>query len=89
MAERTVVIESAHGLHARPAAYFTQLVAKSGIPVQISKQDGSAVDGSSILNVISLGLEKGDTVTLSATGSNADMILDELAGVLQGDLDVI
>ncbi|GLK17054.1 HPr family phosphocarrier protein [Herbiconiux flava] len=86
MAERTVELASKHGLHARPATLFTQTVAKSGLPVQISK-DGKAVNAASILGVISLGIEYGDTVTLVSDAPEADALLDELATLLATDLD--
>lgn len=87
MAERTVEMASKHGLHARPASLFTQAVAKSGLPVQISKGGGAAVNAASILGVISLGIEHGDTVTLSSDAPSADALLDELVALLGSDLD--
>ncbi|ARJ04618.1 HPr family phosphocarrier protein [Humibacter sp. BT305] len=86
MAERTVEIASTHGLHARPATIFTQTVAKSGIPVQLSKGEKS-VNAASILGVISLGVEHGDTLTLTSDAADADAVLDELAALLETDMD--
>lgn len=85
-AERTVEIASKHGLHARPATIFTQTVAKSGIPVQISKGERS-VNAASILGVISLGVEHGDTLTLTSEADSADAVLDELVALLSTDMD--
>ncbi|HEY8588015.1 MAG TPA: HPr family phosphocarrier protein, partial [Naasia sp.] len=64
MPERTVVVASAHGLHARPAAVFTQAAAKAGVPVQLTK-GARTVNAASILGVISLGIDHGDEVVLS------------------------
>jgi phosphocarrier protein len=86
MAERTVELASKHGLHARPATLFTQTVAKSGLPVQIAK-NGKSVNAASILGVISLGIEHGDTVTLVSDAPDSDALLDELATLLSTDLD--
>jgi phosphocarrier protein HPr len=86
MAERTVEIASTHGLHARPATIFTQTVAKSGIPVQLAKGEKS-VNAASILGVISLGVEHGDTLTLTSEADGADAVLDELVTLLQTDMD--
>ena len=41
MSERTVVVASSHGLHARPAALFTQTAAKAGLPMTIKKGERS------------------------------------------------
>jgi phosphocarrier protein HPr len=86
MPERTVTIASAHGLHARPASLFVQAVTGSGLPVQLAKGDKS-INAGSILGVISLGIEHGDEVTLSAEGDNAETVLDELATFLATDHD--
>jgi phosphocarrier protein HPr len=86
MPERTVTIASAHGLHARPASLFVQAVTGSGLPVQLVKGDKS-INAGSILGVISLGIEHGDEVTLSAEGDNAETVLDELAAFLATDHD--
>ena len=40
MAERTVTVESSHGLHARPAKLFVQAVQEKKIPVTIAVEGG-------------------------------------------------
>jgi phosphocarrier protein HPr len=87
MPERTVTIESAHGLHARPASLFTQAAAASGAQVTISKVGGTPVNAASILGVIALGLGHGDEVVLAAEGENADAALDQLSELLTTDHD--
>jgi phosphocarrier protein len=86
MATRTATIASGHGLHARPAALFVQAVNDSGLDVTIEK-DGRDAPAGSILGVISLAVNQGDTVTLSAEGDNADAVLDSLVAFLETDHD--
>lgn len=86
MTERRVIIASKHGLHARPAALFTQAAAASGLAVTVTKA-GKTVKAASILGVISLGVDRGDEVILSAEGANADAVLDELVALLSTDFD--
>lgn len=86
MAERTVQIASAHGLHARPASLFVQAATKAGTPVQLIKGDRS-VNAASILGVISLGIDHGDEVTLTADGDDAEAVLDLLVDLLVTDHD--
>lgn len=86
MSERTVVVASSHGLHARPAALFAQAVAEAGVPVKITKSDRT-VDAASILGVISLGIDHGDEVVLTADGEGADGALDALEAMLLEDHD--
>ena len=86
MPERTVVVASTHGLHARPAALFTQAAAKAGVPVQLTK-NGRTVNAASILGVISLGIDHGDEVLLHVEGEGSEDVLDELSGLLTTDHD--
>lgn len=86
-ATRTVVIGSAHGLHARPAKLFVQAAKDSGAPVTIAKGEGSPVNAASILGVIALAVNHGDEVTLSVDGEGAEHILDTLAALLSTDHD--
>lgn len=87
MPERTVVVASKVGLHARPAAVFVKAAAEQPARVQIRKGDGTPVDAASILAIMTLGVEHGDEVTLSADGDGADESLDALVSLLEIDLD--
>ena len=87
MSERTATVASAIGLHARPASLFSQAAARAGVIVTITSQDGKSVNAASILGVLSLGVEHGDTVTLTAEGDGADAALDSLVELLASDLD--
>ena len=87
MPERHVVVASAVGLHARPAALFTQAAARVPVPVTIAKVGGDPVDARSILLVLTLGVAHDDEVVLHAEGEGADEALDSLASLLAQDLD--
>ena len=84
---RTIRIGSSNGLHARPAKLFAQAAKDAGTPITVSKGAGAPVNAASILGVISLGAEKGDYVTVTADGDNADVVLDALAELLTTDHD--
>ncbi|WP_019816199.1 HPr family phosphocarrier protein, partial [Saccharomonospora saliphila] len=71
MAQRTVTVGSSVGLHARPAALFTQAAARQQVGVLIGKPGGEPVDARSILSVIGLGARGGDEVVLHADGPGA------------------
>jgi phosphocarrier protein HPr len=87
MPERTVTIASSVGLHARPASLFSQAAGKSGAKVTLTSPAGKSVNAASILGVLSLGIGHGDEVVLAAEGDNAEAALDELATLLETDLD--
>jgi phosphocarrier protein HPr len=86
MAQRTVTVASASGLHARPAKLFVQEAVRLGVPVRIRAGEKS-VPANSMLGVLSLGATKGTEVTLESDAPGADAALDALATLLAQDLD--
>jgi len=89
MPQRTVTITSAIGLHARPASLFSRAAATLDVPVTITGPDGRTVNAASILGVLSLGIDHGETVVLEADGDGADGALDTLVDLLGSDLDTL
>jgi len=90
MAERTAIIGSRVGLHARPAAIFAEAAAEAPVEVTIALEGESvedALDASSILSLMGLGAEYGTTVVLRAEGEGAESVLDQLAVILETDHD--
>ncbi|GAA2806981.1 HPr family phosphocarrier protein [Saccharopolyspora taberi] len=89
--QRRVTIASAVGLHARPATLLSQAAAAQPVPVRIAKVTdgaaGAAVDASSVLGLMTLGVHHGEEVELSAEGDSAATVLEELADLLSRDLD--
>jgi len=87
MPERTVVVASASGLHARPAALFVKAAKAQAATVRLRVGDRPAVDARSILAVLAQRVKQGTEVTLQAEGEGAEAALDELADLLARDLD--
>lgn len=87
MTTRTVAIGSSVGLHARPAALFVQAVNEAGVPVTICKPGGTPGPANSMLTIMALGAKHGDEVELGCATEGADAVLDELASLLERDLD--
>jgi len=85
--QRTVVIASKVGLHARPAALFTKAATAAGLPITLRKAGGAPVPATSILSVLTLNAANGDEVVLEAEGDGAERALDQLAALLAEDLD--
>jgi phosphocarrier protein HPr len=85
MPERTVRVASASGLHARPAALFSEAARALGVPVTVTGESGSTVDAASIIGILTLGVDHGRTVTLR---SESDEAVDVLAAMLERDLDL-
>jgi phosphocarrier protein len=83
--ERTVTLGSKSGLHARPAAVFVQKAKGFQSEITLSRNE-KTVNGKSILSVLSLGAEQGDQVLLKANGDDAELAIDRLVSLLEGDL---
>jgi len=82
MPDRKAVVASKVGLHARPAAVFARAAAESGMPVTLTSSSGTTVNAASILALLSLGVDHGHEVTVSAEGDGADATLDRLVAIL-------
>ena len=78
MAERSVQIVNKHGLHARPAAEMVKAASRFKCDITISRDD-LEVNGKSIMGVMMLAAECGASITLKATGTDAEEALDALA----------
>ncbi|MFP7760471.1 HPr family phosphocarrier protein [Marisediminicola sp. LYQ85] len=89
MPQRTVVIRSAIGLHARPASLFSRAAAETGVTVLITAESGRTANAASILAVLALGIDHGETVVLESDEPGADAALDTLAELLSSDLDAL
>ena len=81
MAERSVQIVNKHGLHARPAAEMVKVASKFKADITISRDD-LEVNGKSIMGVMMLAAEYGATITLKASGPDADDALDALSALV-------
>ncbi|MFJ5779861.1 HPr family phosphocarrier protein [Streptomyces sp. NPDC093094] len=87
MAQRVAVIGSHSGLHARPAAAFAQAASRAPLPVTLAVEGKEPVAAGSLLGIMTLGARHGDHVTLTADGDQAEAVLDELAQLLERELD--
>jgi phosphotransferase system HPr (HPr) family protein len=86
-AERTVTVRNRYGLHARPATLFATKARtfKSQI-VAAREGDAETVDGKSVLGILSLGLERGATLRISARGDDAAEALAALVDLVRRGL---
>lgn len=84
MHTKTVLVGSAIGLHARPAAIIAEAIVKSGVPVTLSLDGGEPVDGGSALMIMTLGANNGAQVTVA---SEDEAIVATIADLVQQDLD--
>ena len=81
MLTKTITIQNEVGLHTRPATYFIQKANNYKSSVWIENSDRRA-NAKSLLGVLSLGISKGDTVSISADGSDEAEAVDGLVDLL-------
>ena len=67
-----------NGLHARPAADFVTLATRFDARIDVNGKDAT-----SLLGVMSLGLDRGDEVAISATGTEAEEAVGRLADLVE------
>lgn len=79
--ERPVQIQNKHGLHARPAAEMVKAASRFQSDVTITRDD-MEVNGKSIMGVMMLAAECGATITLRASGPDAEAAVDALQALV-------
>lgn len=77
----TVPITNKRGLHARASAKFVTMASGFDAEVTVS-HDGSSVTGTSIMGLMMLAAGIGDSIEISATGSEAQAAVAKLAGLV-------
>ena len=85
MFNKEVVVRCESGLHNRQATYFVQKA--NEFESSIWLESGSRrMNAKSLLGIMSLGVVTGTTVTLSASGPDAESAVDALDELLQRDV---
>ncbi len=77
-ATREFVVANKLGIHARPAAMFVKVANQFESEVFVEK-DGERVNGKSIMGLMMLAAGPDSSVTVEATGADAEKVLDDLA----------
>jgi phosphotransferase system HPr (HPr) family protein len=87
MAEATIQVKHAVGLHARPASLFVRTASKfsSKIKVKNLTVNGDFVDAKSIIMVLTLGVLKEHEVVIQTEGADADAALGALRSLIEGN----
>ncbi len=76
-ATRKVVVLNPAGLHARPSLAVVQTVRRCRSKVEVCTPRQN-VDAGDILQLLSLGASQGTELVLSASGPDAEEVLDQL-----------
>lgn len=87
MPQLEVVVRHEVGLHARPAASFVRLAATfpCDITVRNVSKNGQEVDAKSILGVLTLGVNQGNTIAVEANGEQAEAALTAIRDLVENN----
>ena len=72
------------GLHARPAMYFSQKAGQFHSNIWL-EHAGRRLNGKSILGILSLGVSKGDVITIIAEGKDEETAVNKLIALVKSD----
>lgn len=87
--EKIIIIKNNTGLHARPAARFSDLCGLKkdhDIHVCVKRNDvfAKCINAKSVLLLLSLGIKKGETIKLIVDGPNEEDVINELTMFIEG-----
>ena len=77
MIKKPITIQISNGLEARPVAMLVQVASQYESRIQVESGD-KRVNAKSIMGMMSLGLNVGESVVISAEGSDEE---DAIAGI--------
>jgi len=85
MFDKEVVVNCESGLHNKQATYFVQKANEFESSIWLTS-GSRKMNAKSLLGIMSLGIVTGATVTLSASGADAEEAVNALVALLQRDV---
>jgi multiphosphoryl transfer protein len=73
-----IVVEAEHGIHARPAAALADTARRYKSVVEIVRPSGKAADAKSVVALLGLEIERGDSIRIVARGADASEAVEAL-----------
>ncbi len=84
MTKKAVEIKLQNGLEARPVAMLVQVASKYDSSIYLESA-GKKVNAKSIMGMMSLGLDAGETVTVTADGNDEVAAVNDIEHYLCGE----
>lgn len=85
MCNKEIVVRCESGLHNKQATYFVQKANEFESSIWL-EYDNRKMNAKSLLGIIYLGIVTGTTVTLGASGPDAEEAVEALSALLQRDV---
>lgn len=83
MVTKEIIILNEQGFHVRPAQLFVDKANEFRSDLKVRSESGEEADGKSMLDLMTLGLEKGSRVVLEASGADEQECLRALAELIE------
>lgn len=81
MIKKPVTIQISNGLEARPIAMLVQVASQFESEIYV-ESGRKKVNAKSIMGMMTLGLDAGDSVTITANGADETEAMDQIEGYL-------
>lgn len=78
MISREMTVKLSGGMEARPVAVLVQVASQYESSVYLQVGEGKKVNAKSIMGMMSLGLDAGETVTVVTDGSDEEVAMNEM-----------
>lgn len=86
MVKEEIILQIESGLHARPAALFVKEASKFKSDIKLIRKR-KEYNGKSIMGILSMGLGKGEKITIQAEGEDEEAAVFELVDLLVNKLN--
>lgn len=86
MFKEEITLLNETGLHARPASLFVKEASKFKSDIKLIKGN-KEYNGKSIMGILSMGVAKGDKITIQAEGEDEETAVRELVDLLLNKLN--
>lgn len=81
MIKKPITIQISNGLEARPIAMLVQVASQFESEIYV-ESGNKKVNAKSIMGMMTLGLDAGDSVTISVNGADESEAMNQIAGYL-------
>ncbi len=89
MRECKIVVKNRAGIHCRPASVILNTINAEfpGVRFELATTDGEVTELNSILALISLGLQPGQSAVLRVEGGDEEKAIQRISGLFAHDFD--
>ena len=83
MKQVNIQVTNTRGIHCRPAGEIVNCAMKFDCEIYITKEDDTEkINAKSLIEILTLGLHKNDTVTITANGTDEDKAIKSIVDII-------